>query len=122
MNAMQDKPLPLYGDGKNVRDWIYVMDNCSGIETALLKGKLGEAYNIGGGNEKTNLEITELILELLNKPKSLINPVEDRLGHDRRYSLDATKIRKLGWLPEWDFRTAMEDTIAYYQENFKKFQ
>lgn len=87
MNAMQDKPLPVYGDGKNVRDWIYVMDNCKGIEMALMDGKLGEIYNIGGGNERNNLEITHLILEILGKPESLITFVEDRLGHDRRYSL-----------------------------------
>jgi dTDP-glucose 4,6-dehydratase len=122
MNAMQDKELPLYGDGLNVRDWIYVMDNCRGVEVVLQKGKLGEVYNIGGGNEKTNLEITHIILELLNKPESLINPVIDRLGHDRRYSLDSTKIKKLGWEPHWDFREGLKDTIAYYQENFIKFR
>jgi dTDP-glucose 4,6-dehydratase len=122
MNAIQDKELPLYGDGLNVRDWIYVMDNCRGVEVVLQKGKLGEVYNIGGGNEKTNLEITHIILELLNKPESLINPVKDRLGHDRRYSLDSTKIKKLGWEPHWDFREGLKDTIAYYQENFIKFR
>ncbi|MEG3225450.1 MAG: dTDP-glucose 4,6-dehydratase [Methanobacteriales archaeon Met13] len=122
MNAMQDKSLPVYGDGKNVRDWIYVMDNCRGIEVALMKGKLGEVYNIGGGNEKNNLEITHLILELLGKPESLITFVEDRLGHDKRYSLDSAKIRKLGWKPIWDFPEALQETIQWYQEHFQKFQ
>jgi len=122
MNAMQDKSLPVYGDGKNVRDWIYVMDNCRGIEVALMKGKVGETYNIGGGNEKNNLEITHLILELLDKPESLITFVEDRLGHDRRYSLDSAKIRKLGWKPVWDFPEALTETINWYKTNLKKFQ
>ena len=116
LNALQDKPLPIYGDGKNVRDWIYVMDNCKGIEVALLKGKLGEVYNIGGGNERNNLEITRLILEILNKPESLITFVKDRLGHDRRYSLDCSKIMKLGWKPEITFEGAMQETINWYKE------
>ncbi|BDZ70531.1 dTDP-glucose 4,6-dehydratase [Methanobacterium petrolearium] len=118
MNAMQDKPLPVYGDGKNVRDWIYVMDNCKGIEVALLKGKLGEVYNIGGGNEKNNLEITNLILDILGKPESLVTFVEDRLGHDRRYSLDSSKIMKLGWRPEFSFEKAMLETVEWYKTNF----
>ena len=118
MNAMQDKPLTVYGDGKNVRDWIYVMDNCKGIETALLKGELGEVYNIGGGNEKNNLEITHLILDLLEKPDSLIKHVKDRLGHDRRYSLDSAKIMKLGWKPEFSFEEAMQITVEWYKERF----
>lgn len=121
MNAMQDKQLPVYGDGKNVRDWIYVMDNCKGIEVALLEGKLGEVYNIGGGNERNNLEITHLILELLGKPESLITFVEDRLGHDRRYSLDSSKIMKLGWKPETPFEEAMQETVDWYLENFSRF-
>ncbi|HHY00012.1 MAG TPA: dTDP-glucose 4,6-dehydratase [Methanothermobacter sp.] len=122
INAMQDKPLPVYGDGKNVRDWIYVMDNCKGIEVALLKGELGEVYNIGGGNERNNLEITKLILELLRKPESLITFVEDRLGHDRRYSLDSAKIMKLGWKPETTFEDAMQETVEWYQKNFSRFK
>jgi dTDP-glucose 4,6-dehydratase len=116
LNALQDKPLPVYGDGKNVRDWIYVLDNCKGIEVALLKGKLGEVYNIGGGNERNNLEITRLILNLLNKPESLITFVKDRLGHDWRYSLDSSKIMKLGWKPEITFEEAMQETINWYKE------
>lgn len=116
--ALQDKSLPLYGDGDNVRDWIYVMDNCKGIETALLKGKLGEVYNIGGGNEKTNLEITHLLLKLLGKPDNLITNVDDRPGHDLRYSLDSSKIMKLGWKPEFTFEEAMQITVEWYKERF----
>jgi len=116
LNAMQDKQLPVYGDGKNIRDWIYAPDNCSGIYTALTKGKLGEVYNIGGGNEKTNL-----ILKILGKPESLITFVEDRLGHDRRYSLDSSKIMKLGWKPEFNFEDALFKTINWYKENLSLF-
>lgn len=122
LNALQDKPLPVYGKGDNVRDWIYVMDNCTGIETALFKGRLGEVYNIGGGNEKTNMEITHLILELLSKPESLIINVKDRLGHDQRYSLDSRKLSRLGWEPKWDFHEAMKETISWYQQYFHKFR
>lgn len=117
--ALQDKFLPLYGDGDNIRDWIYVMDNCKGIETALLKGKLGEVYNIGGGNEKTNLEITHLLLKLLNKPRTLIKNVDDRPGHDLRYSLDSSKIMNLGWKPEFTFEEAMQITVNWYKGRFK---
>lgn len=116
--ALQDKPLPLYSKGENVRDWIYVMDNCKGIETALLKGDIGEIYNIGGGNEKTNLEITHIILELLGKPDTLIQNVGDRPGHDLRYSLDSSKIMKLGWKPEFSFGEAMQITVDWYKEKF----
>lgn len=121
LNAMQDKSLPVYGKGENVRDWIYVMDNCSGIDTVLNKGKFGEVYNIGGGNEKTNLEITHMILDLLGKPESLITYVEDRLGHDLRYSLDSTKTRKLGWKPEWDFEDGLKETVEWYKDNKSLF-
>jgi dTDP-glucose 4,6-dehydratase len=117
LKALHDEPLPVYGDGQNVRDWIYVEDNCAGVDTVLQKGKIGEVYNIGGGNEKNNMEITKLILEKLNKPESLINHVEDRLGHDRRYSLDASKTKKLGWEPQWKFEDAMEKTVNWYKEN-----
>lgn len=117
LKALHDEPLPVYGDGQNVRDWIYVEDNCAGVDTVLHKGKLGEVYNIGGGNEKNNMEITKLILEKLNKPESLIEHVEDRLGHDRRYSLDATKTKKLGWEPKWKFEDAMEKTVNWYKDN-----
>nr|MDO8083027.1 dTDP-glucose 4,6-dehydratase [Candidatus Freyarchaeota archaeon] len=117
INALLDRPLPLYGDGGNIRDWIYVQDNCEAIELAFQKGKRGEIYNIGGGNEKTNLEITHLILESLKKPKSLIQFVKDRKGHDWRYSLDCSKIRKLGWKPRHDFETVLKATINWYREN-----
>lgn len=117
MNAMSNKSLPVYGDGKNIRDWIYVLDNCKGIDTVLNKGEIGEAYNIGGGNEKTNLEITHMILDILGKPKDLITFVKDRLGHDRRYSLDSTKTKKLGWKPEWKFEDAIRETINWYNKN-----
>ena len=117
LNAMQDKSLPVYGKGLNVRDWIYVMDNCSGIDTVLNKGKFGEVYNIGGGNEKTNIEITHMILDLLGKPESLITYVEDRLGHDLRYSLDSAKTRELGWKPEWTFEDGLKQTVEWYVEN-----
>lgn len=133
-NAMEDQSLPLYGDGKNVRDWLYVLDNCEAIDVILREGKDGEVYNIGGGNEMQNIEITELILQLLTKPKSLIRPVQDRLGHDRRYSVSIDKIKKLGWKPKHNFREAIEETIQWYvnnenwwrrikekQESFKKF-
>lgn len=117
LNALQNKSLPVYGDGMNTRDWIYVLDNCSAIDTVYRKGVSGEIYNIGSGNERTNLEITTLILEELNKPKSLISFVKDRPGHDWRYSLDCTKINKLGWEPEFDFETALKYTIQWYKEN-----
>ena len=117
MNAMNNKPLPVYGDGMNIRDWIYVQDNCKGIDTVLNKGKIGETYNIGGGNEKPNIEITKLILEQLEKPESLIEYVDDRLGHDRRYSLDSSKAQELGWKPEWSFKDAINETIQWYKTN-----
>jgi len=116
-NAMEDQPLPLYGDGKNVRDWLYVLDNCEAIDVVLHKGKEGEVYNIGGGNELENIRITELILKLLGKPKSLIKPVADRLGHDRRYSVDIRKMKKLGWKPRHDFEQALQETVQWYREN-----
>lgn len=117
LKAMNNESLPVYGDGQNVRDWIYVMDNCKGIDTVLKKGKLGEVYNVGGGNEKTNLEITHMILNILGKSEDLITFVEDRLGHDRRYSLDSSKTKKLGWEPEWSFEDALRETIEWYKEN-----
>ncbi len=117
INALHDNPLPVYGTGTNVRDWIFVLDNCSGIDTVLHKGKIGEIYNIGGSTERTNLEITHTILDLLGKPESLIQFVEDRKGHDFRYALDTTKIRKLGWRPEYSFEEAMKKTVEWYKTN-----
>jgi len=116
-NAIDDKALPLYGDGKNVRDWLHVLDNCSGIDAVLHKGKTGEIYNIGGGNERENIFITHKILEYLGKPASLITPVKDRPGHDRRYSVDTAKIRSLGWQPQYELEKGLEQTIDWYREN-----
>lgn len=118
-NAMDDQALPLYGDGKNVRDWIYVLDNCAAIDFLLHKGKPGEIYNIGAGNEIQNIDITEMILEKLGKSKSLIMPVADRPGHDRRYSLDCSKIHKLGWKPVYNFEDALDKTIEWYRSTEK---
>jgi len=117
-NALEDKPLPLYGDGKNVRDWLHARDHAAAIEAVLKTGVPGEVYNIGGNNERTNLEITEAILSALDKPKDLIRFVTDRPGHDRRYAIDSSKIqRELGWEPSYTFDRAMEETVAWYIEN-----
>jgi dTDP-glucose 4,6-dehydratase len=116
-NALENRHLPLYGDGLNIRDWIFVEDNCRGIDLVLRKGLIGEVYNIGGSCEKTNKELTDLILHLTGKPKSLIKRVEDRPGHDRRYALDTTKIRKLGWRQKYDFIEALKLTIDWYIRN-----
>jgi len=116
--AMNNEKLPVYGDGKNVRDWLYVEDHCSAILTVLKKGKTGEVYNIGGNCEIKNIEIVKMILESLNKPHTLINYVPDRLGHDRRYAIDATKIKnELGWEPAYSFGEKIKDTIQWYVEN-----
>jgi len=116
-NAIEDKPLPIYGDGKNVRDWIYVEDHCDAIHFLMAQGQPGEVYNIGGGNERTNLEITDFILARLNKPATLKTFVTDRLGHDRRYSVDCSKIAGLGWRPQHTLEAALEHTIDWYVQN-----
>ena len=116
-NALDGKPLPVYGDGKNVRDWLYVLDNCEAIETVMEKGKDGEVYNVGAGNEHTNLAITETILRELDKTKSLMVFVEDRQGHDRRYALDTDKVRRLGWKPRRAFGEALKETVVWYRDN-----
>jgi len=116
-NALEDKPLPLYGDGLNVRDWLYVEDNCAGIAAVIDKGTAGEIYNIGGGNEIANIEITKSVLSLLGKPETLITYVKDRPGHDRRYSLDSSKLEKLGWSPQADFTASLEKTVKWYLDN-----
>jgi len=116
-NALDDLPLPLYGDGQNVRDWLYVLDHCSAIDLVLRRGQPGEVYNVGGGNERTNLELTERILGLLGKPRSLVKYVADRPGHDRRYSLDSAKLRALGWSPRRSFEQALDETVRWYVEN-----
>ena len=116
-NALDDKPLPIYGDGKNVRDWLYVTDNCEAIALVMEKGENGEVYNVGAGNEKQNLEITKTILQTLDKPDSLMTFVEDRKGHDRRYALNIDKLKKLGWEPGHTFESGMQETIAWYRDN-----
>ncbi|MGQ9560464.1 MAG: dTDP-glucose 4,6-dehydratase [Candidatus Oleimicrobiaceae bacterium] len=116
-NALDDKSLPIYGDGMNVRDWIYVEDHCEAIDLLVRQGVEGETYNIGAGNEKNNLEITAIILEELQKPKELMTFVKDRPGHDRRYSVSTDKIRALGWRPRHQFREAMAATIKWYRDN-----
>jgi dTDP-glucose 4,6-dehydratase len=116
-NLLEGKKVPVYGTGRNVRDWLYVIDHCRAIDFILNHGEPGEIYNIGGGAEKTNLEITAKILELLGKDESMIEYVPDRKGHDFRYSLDFGKLRKLGWKPAYTFDDALEATVAWYAEN-----
>jgi len=116
-NLLENKKVPLYGDGLNVRDWLYVMDNCKAIDLIFHKGKVGEIYNIGGCYEIPNIKLTSIILKMLNKKNNMIKYVPDRLGHDRRYSLDSTKIRRLGWRPTKDFNAAIEETIEWYKDN-----
>ncbi len=115
INALHDKPLPVYGDGLNVRDWLYVEDHCRAIDLILHKGTVGEVYNVGGHNEMKNIDIVKLICRTLGKPESLIQFVTDRKGHDRRYAIDPTKIhRELGWLPETKFADGIQKTIQWY--------
>jgi len=116
-NAIEDKPLPLYGDGKNVRDWLYVLDNCAAIDLVLRKGKEGEVYNIGGSHEVENIVLTRQVLHLVGKPETLITPVVDRPGHDRRYALDSGKAHGLGWKPTHTFPKALEATVSWYKEH-----
>ncbi len=117
--AMQNKKLPLYGEGDQVRDWIFVRDHCSGIATVLERGELGEAYNVGGGNERTNIDVTRKVLGLLGKPESLIKRILDPRGmaHDKRYALNSEKVKALGWQPERDFDQALDETVGWYIEN-----
>lgn len=116
-NALENKKLPLYADGMNVRDWLYVLDNCEAIDAVLHKGEPGEIYNVSAGNEITNIELTRKVLKFLDKNEDLIQFVKDRLGHDKRYSLDSAKIRALGWGPRYDFDTALRETIEWYKAN-----
>lgn len=118
INALNDKPLPVYGDGKNVRDWLYVEDHCRAIDLIIHNGKIGQVYNVGGHNEMSNIDIVKLICKELNKPESLITFVEDRKGHDRRYAIDPTFIHdELGWLPETKFEDGIKKTIKWYLDN-----
>jgi dTDP-glucose 4,6-dehydratase len=116
-NALRNESLPLYGDGRNVRDWLHVRDHCRAVLFLLERGQPGEVYNVAGGNERENIGITREVLRLLDKPESLIRPVADRVGHDRRYSLDAAKLRRLGWAPQVRFGEGLAQTVRWYVEN-----
>jgi len=116
-NALDDLPLPVYGSGMQVRDHLYVEDHCTAIDLVLHQGKVGAVYNVGGDNEATGIEVAHFILERLGKPESLIRFVEDRKGHDERYSLDSGKLKTLGWMPRYDFESAMRLTVDWYVEN-----
>jgi dTDP-glucose 4,6-dehydratase len=116
-NLIDNIPVPLYGDGGNVRDWLHVLDHCRGIDVVIANGIDGEVYNIGGGNEVKNVDLTHRILQLLDKPVSLIKPVQDRQGHDRRYALDTAKLRGLGWEPQVAFDAGLADTVDWYCQN-----
>ena len=116
-HAIDDIPVPLYGDGLNVRDWLHVDDHCRAVDFLLEQGRPGETYNVGGGNEVPNIDLTRRILSLVGKPESLIRPVADRPGHDRRYSVDTSKLRALGWQPQVPFAEGLAATVAWYREH-----
>jgi len=114
LSALEDRPIPLYGDGRQRRDWLYVDDHCAALELLLARGEPGTAYNIGGGNECENRVLAERVLDILGKPRALIQSVPDRPGHDRRYAVDTARLRALGWQPAWAFETALEATVRWY--------
>ncbi len=116
-NALNGEPLPVYGDGRQIRDWLHVEDHCTGIEFVLREGVAGEVYNVGGGNERENVEITRRIVELTGADPALVRHVTDRPGHDRRYSLDSSKLRALGWEPRRAFDDGLAETVAWYRDN-----
>jgi len=116
-NAIEDQPLPVYGEGLQVRDRLYVEDNCEALDLILHNGEAGEAYNIGADNERPNIEVAQSILDMLEKPRSLIRFIEDRQGHDARYAIDSSKVRALGWRPRHDFTSALQATVDWYREN-----
>jgi dTDP-glucose 4,6-dehydratase len=116
-NAIDNRSVPLYGDGLNVRDWLHVEDHCAGVDLLIEHGVSGEVYNIGGGNEIRNIDLTRRILALTGRSDALISPVADRLGHDRRYALDTAKLRGLGWAPQADFEAGLEATVRWYRDN-----
>ncbi len=116
-NALHDLQVPLYGDGMNIRDWLHVTDHCRALDLLIARGTAGEVYNVGGGNEVRNVDLTHAILKLLGRPTSLIRQVTDRLGHDRRYALDTTKLRGLGWTPIVGFQDGLEQTVEWYRAN-----
>ncbi|ANU22552.1 dTDP-glucose 4,6-dehydratase [Planococcus donghaensis] len=115
--VLNDQKVPVYGDGKNVRDWLHVQDHCSAIDLVMHSGEIGEVYNIGGHNEQTNLNVVKTIIETLGKSQDLIEFVEDRLGHDKRYAIDPTKMERLGWRPVYDFDTGIAQTVSWFLEN-----
>jgi dTDP-glucose 4,6-dehydratase len=116
-NALDDRPVPLYGDGLNVRDWLHVRDHCRALDLIISGGTSGQVYNVGGGNEVANIDLTRRILSALDKPTTLIEPVPDRPGHDRRYSVDTSKLRTLGWSPEVPFESGLSETVDWYRNN-----
>jgi dTDP-glucose 4,6-dehydratase len=116
-NALDGEPLPLYGDGRQIRDWLHVEDHCAGIELVLREGRAGEIYNVGGGDERENIEVAERIVELTGADRALLRRVHDRAGHDRRYSLDTAKLRALGWAPETAFEDGLRATVEWYRDN-----
>jgi dTDP-glucose 4,6-dehydratase len=116
-NAIDGQAVPLYGDGLNVRDWLHVLDHCRALDLVIDRGAPGEVYNIGGGNDVANIDLTKRILSLLERPETLIRPVTDRPGHDRRYCLDTTKLRGLGWQPQTDFADGVRETVDWYRQN-----
>jgi dTDP-glucose 4,6-dehydratase len=116
-NAIDDRPVPLYGDGLQERDWLHVLDHCRAIDLLIDAGTSGEVYNVGGGNHVRNIDLTRRILELVGRPETLIRPVADRPGHDRRYSLDTAKLQALGWRPSVPFDAGLRDTVAWYRDN-----
>ncbi len=116
-NALDHQPLPLYGDGGNVRDWLHVSDHCRALDLLIHQGTSGEVYNVGGGNEIRNVDLTHRILALADRPLSLITPVKDRPGHDRRYALATAKLRRLGWTPQVSFEQGLADTVEWYRAN-----
>jgi dTDP-glucose 4,6-dehydratase len=116
-NALEDRPVPLYGDGLNVRDWLHVRDHCEAIRVVLERGSDGEVYNIAGGNERPNIEVAQKVLDILGKPAGLIERVKDRQGHDRRYSLDCGKLARLGWKPEHTFDEGLRETVLWYRDH-----
>ena len=121
-NALSDLPLPLYGDGLNERDWLHVTDHCRALDLLIDRGQAGEVYNIGGGNSVRNIDLTREILQVLQKPETLIRPVTDRLGHDRRYCLDTSKVRSLGWEPRIPFLQGLGETVRWYEANQRWWQ
>jgi dTDP-glucose 4,6-dehydratase len=116
-NALEDKRLPLYGEGTNVRDWLHVEDHCRAIDLILQRGSIGEVYNVGANSEVRNIEVAQGILDILGKPQELIEFVPDRLGHDRRYALDCAKLHRLGWRPEWEFSDGLRSTVVWYRDS-----